>query len=105
MPATYNIGTQVTGIDPRVVSVRYWLWPSVDDRTTELPNTQAGFQQCHYLEFEGYDRRNAQGNVVFALNHIDTGPQSVFDAYAVGVSTQTAIEDLLRAAFPPALPD
>lgn len=112
MPYLYNIANQVTGIDPRVLSVRYWPFASVTDRT-ELPNTQAGFQQCHYLEFEGYDTRqpnnqnpaSPRGTLVFPLNRIDTWPQTVFDEFGVGVSTATAVEDLLRAAFPPPTPD
>lgn len=94
MPQIYNLtGGPIPGVNPAIVSLRYWLWPSVTDRSVELTVAQAS--QAHYVEFEGYDKRNATGNLVAPLNHIDTWPRSCLDVFAV-----TGIEDLLRSAFP-----
>lgn len=103
MPAWYSLRSTVAGVDPRVVAVRYWLYPSVTNQSAELPNTVAGFQQCRYMLLEGWDQtpagQNPRGTLIITT-HIDTRLQSVFDYYHADVNQADAVETLLRGAFP-----
>lgn len=95
MPQVFNPAGSLTGINPNLASLRYWLWPSVTDRTAETTATAA-----HFVQFEGYDRRNATGNLIAPLDQIDTWPRACMDVFQA-----TTIEELLRSAFPPPTAD
>lgn len=85
-----NPATPIDGMDPAIVSVRMWLWPSVTDRGAETTASLA-----HFMELEGYTARNAGGTVVFAKTSIDTSPRTCLQVFE-----QSGLEALLRAAFP-----
>jgi hypothetical protein len=90
-----NVATPIDGMNPAIVSVRMWLWPSVTDQSA--PTTAS---LAHFIEFEGYDARNAGGSSVFARSSMDTAPRTCLQVFE-----QSGLEALLRAAFPPPTAD
>lgn len=100
MPQVLNLSRSYVGVNPAVLSVRYWLFPGPPfdypqpPAAVPTPEVEVAADQAHFVIFEGFDRRNAGGNTL-GRGSIDTGAQTAMQAYGA-----TTLEELLAGAFP-----
>jgi hypothetical protein len=96
MPSKVVVGSKVIPVtipgQPSVASVRYRLWPDVNNHSTEVADTAAG-----HVTFDAYTGANATGTLI-GSGSVDVAGESAFAQF----STAT-VADLLAAAFPAAL--
>jgi hypothetical protein len=95
MPAKTVVGSKVIPVtipgQPSVASVRYRLWPDVNNHSTEVADTAAG-----HVTFDAYPGVNATGTLIGSAS-IDVAGQTAFAQF--GAST---VADLIAAANPTA---
>jgi hypothetical protein len=96
MPSKVVVGSKVIPVtipgQPSVASVRYRLWPDVNNHSTEVADTAAG-----HVTFDAYPGLNATGTLI-GSGSVDVAGEPAFAQF----STAT-VADLLAAAFPAAL--
>jgi hypothetical protein len=95
MPAKTVVGSKVIPVtipgQPSIASVRYRLWPDVNNHSTEVADTAAG-----HVTFDAYPGVNATGTLI-GSGSIDVAGQTAFVQF--GAST---VADLIAAANPTA---
>jgi hypothetical protein len=95
MPSKVVVGSKVIPVtipgQPSVASVRYRLWPDVNNHSTEVADTAAG-----HVTFDAYPGVNATGTLI-GSGSIDVAGQTAFAQF--GAST---VADLIAAANPTA---
>jgi hypothetical protein len=95
MPSKVVVGSKVIPVtipgQPSVASVRYRLWPDVNNHSTEVADTAAG-----NITFDAYTGLGATGTL-FGSGSIDVAGRTAFVQFAA-----STVADLIAAANPTA---